>query len=176
VEFTISKTHTAQIDCVVPGLNITASSVAGGFEWIQSADSPATSFGVRTPPSAADVKVTPSPSGPPKSNPAGERLYGSGPLTLQPGQKQLVSFAYTVGSGSAPAASGGGNTALIILLVLLVLAIGVTAMLFVRQYLHGATGSADGDAVEPEQAQEPEDAPDEDGAPEGDDWGFDETE
>jgi hypothetical protein len=74
-EFTLSKSHRGQID--TSGIPMTAQGtvVTSKFEFVQSAPSTSTGFSVRVPAGVSDVRIVPTPTGPPQVNSAGESLY-----------------------------------------------------------------------------------------------------
>lgn len=135
VEFTVETTHTAQVDSVVNGLATNGATTMGKLEWVQSVDSPFTSFSVRVPGGSSNVTITPASSYEPETGQGGERLYYGDAIALKPGAKRTVSFAYTAGGATTPAAGGtGGSTPLVFALVVAIMvAIGALVVLTTRR-------------------------------------------
>ncbi len=134
-EFTIEETRSAQVDAQMSAVTVDGATTTATFEWIQATASPLTSFALRVPPNAQNVKMTPSPSGAPDTNDIGERLYSSAPVKLEPGATQTVSLSFTAGTApAAGAASDSGlNTLIVVLIVALAAAVVVLFAVIARE-------------------------------------------
>jgi len=103
------------------------------FEWIQSVDSPFTSFSVRVPARSANVTITPAPTYAPDQGANGELLYSGDPMPLKPGAKQVVSFAYTSVATSPTAGGTGGSTPVVFGLVLAIVVLLVVLVIMIAR-------------------------------------------
>jgi len=133
VEFTVETTHAAQVDTVASGLAVNAGTTMAEFEWIQSVDSPFTSFSVRVPARSANVTITPAPTYAPDQGANGELLYSGDPMPLKPGAKQVVSFAYTSVATSPTAGGTGGSTPVVFGLVLAIVVLLVVLVIMIAR-------------------------------------------
>ena len=167
-QFTLTKSHRAQIDTSGLLLNVKGTLFSGTVDWIQSVDASLTTLSVRVPPNAADVSISPPPAGAPDRNATGEALYTLAPMTLAQGKKQTITFSYAIkapGTGQ----SGSGATGLIVGLGV-ALGVAVVALLLLltrsRQVTSSnerATENTDADGQQRGSAQR-ESEPDEDPA------------
>ena len=127
-EFSLEQTRSAQVDADMTTVTVNGASVAAAFEWIQATASPSTSFSLRVPAGASDVKFTPGPLGEPDTNADGERLYSGTGFKLDPGQTQPVALSYTTGvPGPAASSSGSIDSLVFALVAALCVAIAVLA-------------------------------------------------
>jgi hypothetical protein len=178
-EFTLEQTRSAQVDADMKGVTIDGAVTSASFDWVQSVSSPSTSFSVRVPANASDVKFSPAPAGAPDTNASGERLYSGEAITLDPGETQPVSLSYSTGTSSAaPVQASGGLDSLVLVLVgALVVAVIVLVVVLARQRQGAAepepaaTGKRAPSASASSAAKAPSATP-----PSDDDWGFDDEE
>lgn len=135
-EFTVETTRAAQVDTTVNGVGTNGATTMAKLEWVQSVDSPFTTFSVRVPAGATNVTITPTPTAQPETGQDGEKLYYGDPMTLDPGAKQQVSFTYSTGGASGtPVTGGGGSSTPIVfgLVAAILVMIGVVIVLIRRQ-------------------------------------------
>lgn len=133
-EFTLTKSHRAQIDTKGGLLTADGSTFSGKVEWIQSVDASATIISVRIPSNATDVRITPAPDGTPDRNDEGEALYTLPPAALSQGKTQAVTFSYSINAPVAAAQSSSSSDGLFIALgVALGVAVAALLVLIVRQ-------------------------------------------
>lgn len=137
-EFTLEQTRSAQVDAEMPALTQDGDGVSASFEWIQATDSPFTSFSIRVPASASNVKISPPSSSPPEPNAAGELLYSGDPTRIEPGGKQLVEFSYSTLAPPPATAGGSGSPLIFAFSVALVVAVAAFIVVIVRQRQGGA--------------------------------------
>jgi hypothetical protein len=102
VEFTLERSHNAQIDTSGFPLTQAEGTFSANVDWIQSVPSSATAFSVRLPSGVTSVSISPKPVGQPESNARGELLYQLGSQKMTPGQKELVAVSFNVSTPSQP--------------------------------------------------------------------------
>lgn len=149
-EFTMSVSHRGQIE--TSGIPITAHGavVSTEVDFVQSVPASSTIFTVRLPAKISQVNITPTPTGPPDTNSAGESLYLLPAQTLATGASSPIKVSYNTSPPAAARTSGPNLTpAYVVLGVLLVGAVAFVVYLIARQ------GPDTGD--EPEDEDEPED-------------------
>lgn len=133
-EFTLTKSHRAQIDTTGLPLTSDGATFSGKVSWIQSVDASATTISVRIPPNASDVRITPAPDGAPNRNETGEALYTLPPVALTQGKTQEVTFSYSVGAPRAAASNSSSTNGVVIALgVALGVAVAALLVLLARQ-------------------------------------------
>ena len=113
-EFTLTKSHRAQIDTTGLPLTSDGATFSGKVGWIQSVDASATTISVRVPANAADVRITPVPAGAPDRNETGEALYTLPPAALTQGKTQPVTFSYSIGAPRAAASNSSSADGLVL--------------------------------------------------------------
>ena len=113
-EFTLTKSHRAQIDTTGLPLTSDGATFSGKVGWIQSVDASATTISVRVPANAADVRITPVPAGAPDRNETGEALYTLPPAALTQGKTQQVTFSYSIGAPRAAASNSSSADGLVL--------------------------------------------------------------
>jgi|GEM_PF-866431 len=133
-EFTLTKSHRAQIDTTGLPLTSDGATFTGKVGWIQSVDASATTISVRVPPNASDVRITPAPDGAPDRNETGEALYTLPSVALTQGKTQEVTFSYSIAAPRAAAAEASSTNGLVIALgVALGVAVAALLVLLARQ-------------------------------------------
>lgn len=129
-EFMLEETRSAQVDADMPALTQSGDDVSASFDWVQSTVSPFTSFSVRVPASASNVQISPQPAGPADVNDAGELLYSSDRVKLEPGTTQRVTFSYST-SKRIPTTQAAGGTSVLVVTLSIALVTAVAALVFV---------------------------------------------
>lgn len=131
VEMTLEQTLTAQYDASYLPVDANGGDYSIALDWTQSEPSDSTDFSVRLPGTVADIEIDPATVGGPQVNTGGERLYSLSPISLEPGENQVLSVAY-----ARPELGGGtsdGSTVLPWLLGALALAIIVLVLAIARR-------------------------------------------
>jgi len=133
-EFTLTKSHRAQIDTTGLPLTSDGTTFSGKVGWIQSVAASATTISVRVPPNATDVRITPAPDGAPDLNETGEALYTLPPVVMTQGKTQEVTFSYSITAPRAAASSSSSADGLVAALgVALGAAVAALLVLLARQ-------------------------------------------
>lgn len=154
-EFTLSVSHRGQIE--TNGIPLTANGtvLSTQVEFVQSVPATSVTFSVRIPAGVTQVKIDPSPSGPPSINTStGDSLYLLALVSLATGAKTTVKITFNTSPTGATQTSAPSLTAVYIVLgVLLVALIAIVVYLFARERASSATGGDEdeqaGDADEP---------------------------
>lgn len=164
-EFTLTKSHRAQVDSLGLPLAVKGSTTFLSATWVQSVNSSLTAISVRVPAGAFQIKVKPAPAAAPSTNSSGESLYALNPKTFKLGEKQDISLSYS----STPPAAGGsvGMTPLLIGLgSALAIAVLVLFVVITRQRQSaGAEHDEAQDAPEPRPSRRAKPTPAEEEAP-----------
>lgn len=95
-EFVMQKARTAQVEAVGGQVVRKGDTYSIESPWVQSVASKVTGISVRMPAGAAEVSITPKPTGPPDRNSTGEALY---PLVSKPfklGEVTTVAASWTL--------------------------------------------------------------------------------
>ena len=142
-ELTLTQSHQAQIDTGGLPRTRNGTAVSTTIEYVQSVPSTSTSFSVRTPPGASDIKITPPTQGAPDSDATGEHLYLMAARALSLGDKVSVSVSYKT---PGTAGSSANQTMLIIVVGVALLAV-VIALVFVQRAREAALDAVESDDV-----------------------------
>lgn len=159
-EFTVTKSHRAQVDSLGTPFTVNGDKVSVTVQWVQSVSSALTAISVRIPANVSRVEISPAPVGEPTKNAAGEALYVLNPVKYAPGQKQAIAISYSTKPPSASTASTG--PLLIGLGVALAVAVVVLIVVVARQGVSGGDDAEDDD-VEDDDA-EGDDGPEAEGS------------
>jgi hypothetical protein len=143
-ELTLSQSHQAQIDTGGLPRALNGTTVSTTIEYVQSVPSTATSFSVRVPAGATDIKITPPPQGVPDSNAAGEHLYVMATQALSLGDKVAVSVSYKNAASGAAGGSSNNQTMLLIALGVALVAV-IVALVFVQRARGTSAGAGESD-------------------------------
>jgi len=130
VEFVVSEFRMAQVDLSGKPHTENDDEVSAVFEYVQSTESSQTTFSVRTPAIASDVRIDPKPEGQPTTNELGESLYVLEPLEMKPGDSLTVDVTYSMQLPGVPGSEGDaaintliGALAAVVVVVIVVLVV-----------------------------------------------------
>lgn len=126
LEFEVKESHTAQVDFSGIAITHDGKSTKTGLNWQQTVGAGTTTFDVRVPAGATNIKIDPQPQGSHESNDEGERLYTLPSMNLKGGETLHVGLSYTPAKTGLP-------TALIVVLVIAAVVLVIAALFLVRQ-------------------------------------------
>lgn len=113
-EFTVEQYRLAQIDLSPTPHVEQGDQVSASFAYVEPIGGSGVAFSVRLPAVASDVKITPEPSGKPRTNDIGESLHTLTPMTLEAGEKISVDVSYVVDLGKLDGDSNSDTFGVII--------------------------------------------------------------
>lgn len=126
VEFTLTKSHRAQVDSLGLPLAVKGATTSLNATWVQTVNSPKTTITVRIPAGAFQVKIKPDPAGDPTANSNGQSLYTLNANSFKIGQKQNIAVSYSseppsgLGLSMMPLLIGLGSALVVAVIVLFV--------------------------------------------------------
>lgn len=138
--FTLTKSHIAQIEAIVPPAMTTANGLYSvNFSQVAFADAPEYVVAIQIP-QAAQLSETPTGTASLAPGPTGFRYYQQSFSKVKAGEPIAVTFSYTLPSGAttgaAPAATGGSSMLVPILLVGVALLLGAALVVGVRRKMN----------------------------------------